>query len=895
MPGTRPDGGHVGQLADEQAALRRVATLVARGVGSREIFDAISNEVRGVLGCEQAVVERFDADGPSLAIVGASDGSWITSVGDRWELEDFLASTTVYRTGRAARFDLAGARNASGPLANHLREIGFISTVATPILVEGSLWGAITVADTNGELPSDTEVRVGNFAEVAATAIANAESRAELAASEARAHELAREQAALRRVATLVAEGTNANDLFAAVAQEVSDLCDIPVVGVHRFEADKTFTMMGLVGATGHSVGDRGQVDDVRLAALILDTVRPARWEHTTAMPRRVGAAMRDDSTVQVAGAPIVVDGSVWGFIAAGGEPDDPLPDDTENRLARFTELVATAIANSQAREHLSQLAEEQAALRRVATTVARGSPPDQVFAQVAEEVGLLLGVEVTGIHRFEPNGYTTVVMNWGEMGDLVPVNRRVKLDGDSVTAQVHRTGRPARIDSYDSATGPIAEGLRKIGMRAGVGSPITVNGRLWGAIAAVTSRADPLPAGSEDRIAEFTELVATAIANVEARTEVRRLVEKQEALRRVATLVATGARPVEVFSAVSVEIGGLFSSDQAAVARFEQDGSATVVGVSDCMPGVSVGSRWQLADFPAPAAVYRTGRPARNEQDATSGSVAKILREVGPVSTVAGPIVVEGDLWGVITVVDMHERLPPDAEERLQNFTELVATAVANAESRAELAASRIRVIAAADDARRRIERDLHDGAQQRLVTLAVALRRAQAKIPSGLEALRADVTRIAEGLTTAAEELREVSRGIHPAVLTEAGLSPALRALGRRSPVRVKLDVRHAERLPEQVEVAAYYTVSEALTNASKHARATHVSVSLSVQHDTLHLSVQDDGIGGADPALGSGLIGLSDRIKALGGTLEVKSPPRMGTRLDAVIPICFRWAAR
>jgi signal transduction histidine kinase len=399
------------------------------------------------------------------------------------------------------------------------------------------------------------------------------------------------------------------------------------------------------------------------------------------------------------------------------------------------------------------------------------------------------------------------------------------------------------------------------------------------------------LPAGSEARIAEFTELIATAIANVETRTEVQRLAEEQAALRRVATLVANGARPVEVFSAVSAEVGRLFGSNQAVVARFESDGSGTVAGVSDCMQGVSVGSRWQLADFPAPAAVYRTGRPARSEQDLfdeASGSVAKVLREVGAVSTVAGPIVVEGKLWGVITVVDMHERLPPDAEERLENFTELVATAVANAMSRDELAASRARVIAAADDARRRIERDLHDGAQQRLVTLALGLRRVEAKIPSGLEEVRSDVTRVAQGLTTAAEELRELSRGIHPAVLTEAGLSAALKALGRRSPVRVKLELRHDERLPEQVEVAAYYTVSEALTNASKHACATYVSVSLSVQQDTLHLSIQDDGIGGADPTVGSGLLGLSDRIQALGGTIEVESPRGQGTRVDAEIPI-------
>ena len=185
--------------------------------------------------------------------------------------------------------------------------------------------------------------------------------------------------------------------------------------------------------------------------------------------------------------------------------------------------------------------------------------------------------------------------------------------------------------------------------------------------------------------------------------------------------------------------------------------------------------------------------------------------------------------------------------------------------------------MIAAADESRRRIERDLHDGAQQRLVTLAVALQRAQAKIPSALDEVRADVGRVADGLTGAVNELRDLSRGIHPAILTEGGLSPALKALGRRSEVRVKLDVGFEHRLPDQVEVAAYYTVSEALTNASKHASATRVWVSLRVEDDMLLLSVRDDGVGGADASRGSGLTGLRDRIEALGGTDQGREPVR------------------
>jgi signal transduction histidine kinase len=256
--------------------------------------------------------------------------------------------------------------------------------------------------------------------------------------------------------------------------------------------------------------------------------------------------------------------------------------------------------------------------------------------------------------------------------------------------------------------------------------------------------------------------------------------------------------------------------------------------------------------------------------------------------STVATPIVVEDRLWGVLTISDRRSPLPTQTEERAMKFTELVAMAIANADSREELAASRARIITAADDARRRIERDLHDGAQQRLVTLAVSLRRVEARIPAELEWLKTDVTRVAEGLTTAVDELRELSRGIHPSILTEGGLSPALKALGRRSAVRVKLDVGFEHRLPAHVEVAAYYSVSEALTNASKHANASRVWVALRTEDDILVLSIRDDGVGGADAHLGSGLTGLTDRIEGLGGKVQIDSPPGSGTSIEVQIPI-------
>jgi signal transduction histidine kinase len=234
------------------------------------------------------------------------------------------------------------------------------------------------------------------------------------------------------------------------------------------------------------------------------------------------------------------------------------------------------------------------------------------------------------------------------------------------------------------------------------------------------------------------------------------------------------------------------------------------------------------------------------------------------------------------------EQPLPADTEARLASFTELVAMAIANAESRAELKASRARIVAAADETRRRIERDLHDGIQQRLVSLQLEMRTAQAAVPPSLGELERELSRIADGLAGVFDELREISQGIHPAILSRGGLEPAIRALRRRSSVPVELNLHTERRLPERVEVAAYYVVSEGLTNAAKHARASIVNVAVDTRDSILQLAIRDDGIGGADPSHGSGLIGLSDRIEALGGTFEVTSPTGGGTTLLVELPI-------
>jgi signal transduction histidine kinase len=323
-------------------------------------------------------------------------------------------------------------------------------------------------------------------------------------------------------------------------------------------------------------------------------------------------------------------------------------------------------------------------------------------------------------------------------------------------------------------------------------------------------------------------------------------------------------------------------------VGRFEHDAPALVaVAVGAGGEGIPVGSRWDLEDLPASGQVFRTGRSVRVDEvdySAARGPLAAIGRRLGVISTAASPIFVEGRLWGVVSV-SYDKQLPSDAEERLEKFSALIATAIGNAESSAELAASRRRIVAAADEARRRIERDLHDGIQQRLIALIFRARAMTRQPPEELPGLAAE---LAEGLKDASEELREVARGIHPTILTEGGLGPALRALARRAEIPIEVDVSLDERLPAPIEAAAYYIASEALTNVAKHAHANVVELIAAHDDGILTLKVRDDGVGGADAGRGSGILGLTDRVEALGGTISIASPPRGGTTLSVHLPI-------
>ncbi len=722
------------------------------------------------------------------------------------------------------------------------------------------------------------------------------------AAKQAASHlrELAEEQAALRRVATLVAYESSPERLVAVVAEQVARVFDVPLVSLVRYEPTAAVVVGGFSesGDEPFPIGSRWQLDTPGLVATIRNTGRAARVEDYAQTSGDGAAAVRAAGMSAAAGSPIVVEGGVWGAIVLLSPRRASLPDDAGARLADFTELVATALANAESRAALRQLADEQAALRRVATLVARRTSPVELLETVAQEVARVLEVEAVAMLRFESDGTATLVAQSDTPWDPPPLGTRFTLEGENVVTAVFRTREAARLDEWATATGPVAEMARVLGIRSSVATPIVVEGRLWGTLIAVTSQSEPMPRETDSRIEKFTELVATAIANTESRAALaasearaRDLAGEQAALRRVATLVAEGAAPSEVFDAVIAEVGQLLGAAQVGLARYENEHEISVLAIRGQSPeNLRAGARLPLDGDSVNARILRTGRSARlNFMSEGSGSIADVLRRDEVSATVGAPIVVDGALWGMIGASWRGDDQPPaDAEERLAQFAELLATAVSNTVMRTELAASRARVIAAADESRRRIERDLHDGAQQQLVTLAVALRRAQARIPSELDEVRADVGRVADGLTGAVNELRDLSRGIHPAILTEGGLSPALKALGRRSEVRVKLEVGFEDRLPDRVEVAAYYSVSEALTNASKHANATRVWVSLRVENDVLLLSIRDDGVGGADFDRGSGLTGLRDRIEALRGRIQIESPSGSGTLIQVEIPI-------
>jgi signal transduction histidine kinase len=367
----------------------------------------------------------------------------------------------------------------------------------------------------------------------------------------------------------------------------------------------------------------------------------------------------------------------------------------------------------------------------------------------------------------------------------------------------------------------------------------------------------------------------------------------EQAALRRVAIAVAAEGRTEQIFDLVSEEVARLLGADAARLIRFEsRAGEAVIVGGwrKPDARAYPVGGRYPMQGS-ASQAVYRTGRPLRRElgDDNVSPELAAQMQQLQVDSLVAAPITLTGRPWGaVIATLTAPHRFPKAAEDRLGAFTKLVSLALANEEAREELAASRARLVSAGDEARRRLERNLHDGAQQRLVSVSVSLRLAQSKLAANPAAADELLSEANAELAVALEELRELARGLHPAVLTERGLGPALASLADRALLPVEVDRLPDERLPRPVEAAAYYVVSEALANVAKYAHANEVQIRVFREDSRAVIEVVDDGVGGAAPERGSGLLGLADRIEALEGHLQVESPPGKGTTIRAELPV-------
>ena len=893
------------RLADTQTSLRRIATLVADEVEPDELFSAVSDEVARLFESDAAAIARFESDGSAAVAVGLSASLRDIPVGTRTSLEASHAATEVYRTGRAARKEVSGDDiHDPGAIGDMLRGLRFYSTAAAPIVVAGRVWGALVTLSARTKLPQDTEERLEKFGELVATAISNAEGRRGLANAQAHARGLADEQAALRRVATLVAEGVNPDDLFLAVSNEVASLFDAEIATIGRFDHTDppTLTAVGLSDGPHQRVrGVRSELWDWLASTAVYRTGLTSRKEVTSEQvigSNELANMIRALGFFSTVSTPIRVEGELWGVLTVSSSQAS-VPAGTEMYIESFGELVATAIANAQNRgqlsaseEHARALADEQGALRRVATLVAQGVVPSEILAAVSKEVQRLFRANpdstvVADLIKFE--GEEFVLVGASRSIEALPLGSRWRAKELYASTRVLRTGRSARVSESDleSTGGPDAEFLLRLGYRTQVASPIVVEGRLWGVV--TMNSEEELPPDTEERLAKFAELVATAIANTESREAVARLAEEQAALRRVATLVAQGAEPARVFAAVAGEAAGISDISVVGINRYEADGTLALLGLAGEWNGFVVGSNLgpvgEEKDGVA-AMILNSGTPARFDvyrsvrADATESEDLKV-------STVGVPIVVDGTLWGFIIGADRSGRpIPVGVEDRLARFTELVAAAVSNATTHSELLTSRARLVSAADQTRRRLERDLHDGIQQWIVALALKARNA-ARVSAIGEAAAEELSGLADDLVAVTDELREISRGIHPTILSDAGLDDALEALARRSAIPVDLEVSFEGRFDASLEATAYYVTAESITNAVKHAQASVLKIRGGRREGTIELEIRDDGVGGADPRRGTGLIGLKDRVDTLGGTISVFSPAGGGTIIRVKLP--------
>ncbi len=815
-------------LAEEQAALRRVTAIAVAGEPPEAVFAAVTAEASALLGGTPVSLARYESRGTEQVILGQTGdhvavGAWFPAT------DPDGISARMWRSGRAERTDDFAVM----PLQGRVRQLGVMACVAVPVVVEGSLWGSLAAASRTGPLPADTEARLTLFAEIVATAVVGAAARTRL-------QSLAGEQAALLRVAALVARGAAETVIFDAVAVEAAALIDDEPTTLVRYEGRRTFT----VCATRNGpvpVGARVTLpeDDTGTLADVLRTLRPARQDHHADIAGR-SSSRREFGVGSSVSVPIIVNGRLWGSLGTLNT-GRRLPVETDDRLAEFAELVASALADVEARAELERFGEEQGALRRVAELAAVGASSTRVLEAIVTEASRLSdGAVVAAVRKARSGGW-----RWVDTG------RATSPDQDALLRRVLATGGPAHIGEAGDLLGlPRPEGGEPVW---GSAVPVLVDGETWGALLA-TSGSRPLPSSTAERLTHFAQIAATAETGARSRRALGRRVAEQAALRRVAELVARGAALDEVFDAITAEASTVLGDAAANLVRHDGDHSTVV-------------------------ATHHGSRPAGRHIPAGAGTGA----------VVAVPVVVEGRVWGRLSTAPPGPAPPADAEDRLTEFAQLAAAAIANAENRAKLRASRARVVATADETRRRLQRDVHDGAQQRLVQTVLALRVGVDAAGRGQDPV--DLIREAlESAERATVDLRDVVHGILPEALSRGGLRTGLESFVAGVSVPVDLDVSAlpSARLPGDLEVTAYFVVAEALTNVVKHSRATRARVTVAGNEQALVVEVADDGIGGADPRGGTGLTGLSDRVDAMDGVLVLTTTGGTGTTVRATLPV-------
>jgi signal transduction histidine kinase len=883
------DSGHPRHAArgpaDEDAALRRIATLAARGVSPVEIFAAVARETRWVLRADEIWLQRYL---PGRRVRCLAQSGAPSTPAEPIELVGDGVASRVLDTGRPA--SVGSYLGKTTPLAQELLARRIDSGVGAPIVVAGQLWGVIVALHRTagrGTVERDEE-RLARFSELLGVAIAAAASREAM-------RSVAEEQLLLRQVATLVAGGSSPEAIFESVADNLTALLASDTMGLLRFEPGRTALVLAARPRElpNASAGERMDFGGSPVFQHVLETGESVMIGTEDIDPthpvRRLGLRT-------LAGAPIVVGNRPWGMAASGWRRDRAeLDPNTLGRLTEFCRLVAVAIANAESGDELRQLAEEQSALRRITSMSSGGRAAAVVFDVVEREACAALGADSSRLMRVAAGDtHGLIVSLHGTSGDGLEAGQTIALSGETLTGLMRDRGTVVRVDTASLHPGQLRERLEQMGIHTALQAPIVVDARLWGALG-LAWRGGQAPPGVEQRAARFADALATAIASASNRAALRALADEQAALRRVATLVARGAEPASVFEAVALETGALMGTASSVLYRFESDGTVTPIASAALQPPLN-GSAVMLDGDSATRRVRESGQPAAIEwaglTPADRGTLANLASDYRHSASAAAPVTVEGRLWGAMVVSWAGEQqMAAGSETRLAAFTELVGTAIANSASRAELAASRARLVRAGDEARRRIQQGISDGAMRRLTSLGAGFHEARQvteRFPGARAGLDPLFDELARRVAEAAGQLEDIARGLHPAGLESHGLERALLTLARESAIPIALDVRLAERLPEALEVASYYVVSEAVTNAVKHARATIVEIDVERAGDELLVSIRDDGDGGADPIRGTGLVGLRDRVATVGGRLRIDSPSGGGTIVTMAVPL-------